>query len=100
MEYAGSYALYNYRLQDPHVGLEYDNLRLIRAFEHGLDPKSSESGFVLVHIDMVKHSGELISGSLDALEACMSRDRAQFNTSLGKVVDAMKKVNFTMNRKS
>ena len=51
MEYAGSYALFNYRLEDPNRGLEYDNLRLIRAFEHGLDPKSSEAGFVLVHVD-------------------------------------------------
>jgi indoleamine 2,3-dioxygenase len=54
MEYAGSYALFNYRLEDPKLGLEYDNLRLIRAFEHGLDPKSSEAGFVLVHVAMVK----------------------------------------------
>lgn len=51
MEYAGSYALYNYRLEDPSKGLEYSNLRLIRAFEHGLDPSSSEAGFVLVHVD-------------------------------------------------
>ena len=51
MEYAGSYALYNYRLEDPAKGLEYSNLRLIRAFEHGLDPSSSEAGFVLVHVD-------------------------------------------------
>lgn len=51
MEYAGSYALFNYRLQDPSAGLEYSNLRLIRAFEHGLDPTSSEAGFVLVHVD-------------------------------------------------
>lgn len=42
MEYAGSYALYNYRLEDPSKGMDYDNIRLIRAFEHGLDPKSSE----------------------------------------------------------
>ena len=55
MEYAGSYALYNYRLVNPGKGLEYSNLRLIRAFEHGLDPTSSEAGFVLVHVDSVYH---------------------------------------------
>lgn len=49
MEYAGSYALYNYRMEDESKGMEYSNLRLIRAFEHGLDPTSSEAGFVLVH---------------------------------------------------
>jgi indoleamine 2,3-dioxygenase len=99
MEYAGSYALYNYRFEDPKQGLTYDNLRLIRAFEHGLDPKSSEAGFVLVHVDMVRHSGELVSGALGGLDACLSRNRSQFNVNLGKVVDAMQKVNFTMNRK-
>lgn len=69
MEYAGSYALFNYRLADPAAGLDYDNLRLIRAFEHGLDPRSSEAGFVLVHVDMVKRSGPLVSGTMQCLEA-------------------------------
>lgn len=50
MEYAGSYALYNYKLEDPSKGMEYDNIRLIRAFEHGLDPKSSVSSAVSVPI--------------------------------------------------
>ena len=63
MEYAGSYALYNYKLNDPSQPLIYDNISLIRAFEHGLDSKSSEAGFVLVHIDMVKESGGLVSGA-------------------------------------
>ncbi|KAF3901711.1 hypothetical protein ABW20_dc0108658 [Dactylellina cionopaga] len=39
MEYAGSYALYNYKLLDQSRGMEYDNLALIRAFEYGLDNK-------------------------------------------------------------
>lgn len=63
MEYAGSYALFNYRMQDSSLGMDYSNLRLIRAFEHGLDPTSSEAGFVLVHVDMVKRSGQLVKGS-------------------------------------
>jgi indoleamine 2,3-dioxygenase len=96
MEYAGSYALFNYRLENPELGLEYDNTRLIRAFEHGLDPKSSEAGFVLVHVAMVKHSGELVSGSLDALHGCNIHDRTKFNAGLTKVVDTMKKVNHSM----
>ena len=70
MEYAGSYALFNYRLEDPKLGLEYDNLRLIRAFEHGLDPSSSEAGFVLVHVAMVKHSGDLVAAAMDSMAAC------------------------------
>lgn len=97
MEYAGSYALFNYRLEDPKLGLEYDNLRLIRAFEHGLDPLSSEAGFVLVHVAMVKHSGALVSAVMQSLEACASDDRAAFNMALRGVVNALTKVNSVMN---
>lgn len=96
MEYAGSYALFNYRLEDPKAGLEYSNLRLIRAFEYGLDPTSSEAGFVLVHVDMVKNSGPLIDGVVSALDACDKKDRAAFNIGMEKVVQSMIKVNKVM----
>ena len=99
MEYAGSYALFNYALKDPKRGLEYDNLRLIRAFENGLDPTSSEAGFVLVHVAMVRHSGALVSATMDALSACELHDREAFNTSLTGVIDSLKKVNNVMNGK-
>jgi indoleamine 2,3-dioxygenase len=96
MEYAGSYALFNYRLEDPKAGLEYSNLRLIRAFEHGLDPTSSEAGFVLVHVDMVQNSGPLVDGVVSALGACAKKDREAFNVGLEKVVQSMVKVNKVM----
>ncbi|ROW13305.1 hypothetical protein VPNG_05449 [Cytospora leucostoma] len=95
MEYAGSYALYNYKLVDPAKGMDYDNIRLIRAFEHGLDHTSSEAGFVLVHIDMVKHSGPLVSGTVEALEAT-HRSREALNAAMGKQLEALKKINATM----
>ncbi|KAI1322552.1 indoleamine 2,3-dioxygenase-like protein [Xylariaceae sp. FL0255] len=109
MEYAGSYALFNYRLEDPSKGLEYDNLRLIRAFEHGLDPTSSEAGFVLVHVDMVKNSGPIIAGAMSALSALAGNTdsssrtatstvekRQAFNAGLRTVLGAMQKVNDVM----
>ncbi|KAH6649803.1 hypothetical protein F5144DRAFT_635965 [Chaetomium tenue] len=102
MEYAGSYALFNYRLADPSLGLESSNIRLIRAFEHGLDPSSSEAGFVLVHIDMVKHSGPLVAGAAACIAAATpssgkdKRDRAAVNTALTQVLTALRKVNATM----
>ncbi|PKS07630.1 hypothetical protein jhhlp_006236 [Lomentospora prolificans] len=100
MEYAGSYALFNYRLEDPMAGLEYSNLRLIRAFEHGLDPTSSEAGFVLVHVDMVKNSGPLVAGTmacLDSLKSASSpNQRRDFNAGLRTVLQTMRKVNSTM----
>ncbi|KAJ7157190.1 hypothetical protein C8R46DRAFT_1293681 [Mycena filopes] len=96
MEYAGSYALYNYRLADPTKGLEYSNLRLIRAFEQGLDPSSSEAGFVLVHVDMVQNSGPLVAGVVSCLSACASDDRASFTDGLETIVQAMTTVNSVM----
>lgn len=104
MEYAGSYALYNYHLVDPAKGLEYDNLRLIRAFEHGLHPESSEAGFVLVHIDMVQNSGPLVSGVMKCFESASkvgsslgaTEIRAEFNEGLESILGAMKKINAVM----
>lgn len=105
MEYAGSYALYNYRLAPgttPGLPFDYSSLRLIRAFEHGLDPTSSEAGFVLVHVAMVQHSGPLVSGCVGALSSLADlksspNQRAAFNDSLAQVVTAMQKVNAVMN---
>lgn len=99
MEYAGSYALFNYRLVDEAKGLEYDNLRLVRAFECGLDPESSEAGFVLVHIAMVKESGALIEGASEMLNGCTGKDRERFDNGLRTLVTALRKINAVMNSK-
>ncbi|KAH6845039.1 hypothetical protein B0I37DRAFT_416603 [Chaetomium sp. MPI-CAGE-AT-0009] len=98
MEYAGSYALFNYRLVDPSLGLESSNIRLIRAFEHGLDPTSSEAGFVLVHIDMVKHSGPLVGGAAACIAAATANppNRSAANAGLTQALTALRKVNATM----
>lgn len=102
MEYAGSYALFNYRLVDPDKGMEYSNLRLIRAFENGLDPTSSEAGFVLVHIDMVRNSGPLVAGTIKCLDAVSEQSlnaierRIKFNEGMDCIVDALTKINRVM----
>ncbi|KAK8069139.1 indoleamine 2-3-dioxygenase family protein [Apiospora phragmitis] len=101
MEYAGSYALFNYKLMDPARGLAYDNLRLIRAFEHGLDPTSSEAGFVLTHVAMVSHSGALVEGVVNSLAAASSTApsssrRTSFNAGLQSILGALLKVNGAM----
>ncbi|KAK4542099.1 hypothetical protein LTR36_007130 [Oleoguttula mirabilis] len=75
MSYAAAYSLYNYRFADPAIGHDaYSNLRLIRAFECGLDPASSEAGFVLTHVDMVKHSAGLVKGAAQLLNAVAAPD--------------------------
>lgn len=95
--------MYNFRLHDEARGLDYDNLRLIRAFECGHDPLSSEAGFMLVHVDMVKNSGPLVSGTMAALSAladdaatdATTRRRA-FNEGLRTVLGGMQRVNDVM----
>lgn len=96
MEYAGSYALYNYRLADPSLGLTYSNLRLVRAFEQGLNPSSSEAGFVFVHIAMVSHSGLLISGAVQALNGALTSDRPRFDAGMKDLLEALKEINGVM----
>ncbi|KAL7272291.1 hypothetical protein RUND412_004908 [Rhizina undulata] len=98
MEYAGSYALFNYRRLDITKPLEYDNIALIRAFEHGHDRLSSEAGFILVHVDMVKDSGLLVSGVCDTLEGAQQQDREKFDDALRDVVASLKKINCTMEK--
>jgi len=96
MEYAGSYALFNYKLAEPSRGYEYDNLRLVRAFEHGLDPTSSEAGFVLVHVAMVQHSGVLVQSAIEVMDGCGAQNRQRFDEGLVRLVAALKEVNGVM----
>lgn len=108
MEYAGSYALFNFRLEDPSQGLDYSNLRLIRAFEHGLDPTSSEAGFVLVHVDMVKNSGPLVKGTVGSLAACEHKQttlkgdvvspRELLNANLSTILSSLIQINGSMEK--
>jgi indoleamine 2,3-dioxygenase len=106
MSYAASYALYNYYLAEPAKGHgEYTNLRLIRAFEKGLDPTSSEAGFILTHIYMVAHTGTLINGAIDLLSAAeKARTLGQGNSEvldeardgLERILEAMKHIEAKM----
>ena len=99
MSYAAAYTLYNYRLADPTSSMSaYANLRLVRAFEQGLDSTSSEAGFVLTHVDMVKHSPPLILGSTRLLDTIASApsDRAAIHESLQLMLDAMAAIESSM----
>jgi indoleamine 2,3-dioxygenase len=104
MSYAAAYTLYNYRYHESAVGhAQYSNLRLIRAFEKGLDPESSEAGFVLTHVDMVKHSPALIQGAaliLDKIQessqTSSSADRDGVNQGFEIMLEAMQKIEASM----
>lgn len=95
MSYAASYALYNYRLVNPNLGPSvYENLRLIRAFEQGLDPASSEAGFILTHVHMVQETGPLISGAVNLLSTieASSKDASAAVTAFQTMLSAMTRI--------
>jgi indoleamine 2,3-dioxygenase len=98
MSYAASYALFNYTVADPAKGLsEYSNLRLIRSFERGLDPKSSEAGFILTHVDMVKETGPLIAGALKVVDTLEQHgSRQEINDGFREILKSMEKIETSM----
>ncbi|KAF8968188.1 hypothetical protein BGZ46_010936 [Entomortierella lignicola] len=92
MEYALSYALYNYRRIDKTKGLVWGNLELIRPFSGD----KSELGFIISHVTMVAHSGELVKNTMKTLDAAGKLNRQLFNDSLSKVVSTYEKINMEM----
>jgi indoleamine 2,3-dioxygenase len=92
MEYAQSYSLYNFQKKSPSAGLEYENLKLIRQFS-GME---SESGFILVHVAMVAHSGDQVKHTLGALAALERNDRSAFDQEMRGLLGAMQKINGVM----
>ncbi|KAI8868274.1 hypothetical protein GQ42DRAFT_164242 [Ramicandelaber brevisporus] len=92
MEYALSYALYNYKRLDASKGLDYNNLALVRGFAMTPD----ESGFILVHVAMVRHSGELVRNAVKSLDAARAGDRAAFDEALIGYRTALENVNEVM----
>jgi len=85
-------SLYNYRRVDKSKGLVWGNLELIRPFSG--DP--SEKGFIISHVTMVAHSGELVKNTMKTLEAAGKHNRQVFNDSLAKVVSTYEKINMEM----
>lgn len=94
MEYALSYALYNYAYKDPNAAdpLDYSNLKLIRTF----DGSDAEHGFILVHVAMVRYSGDLVKNTRAVLDAASWKDRFAFNDALRELHETSVKINQTM----
>jgi len=92
MEYALSYALYNYKRKDKSKGLDYENLDLIRAFSGYPD----EYGFILVHVAMVRHSGKLTTASLQALDAVAEGNRPAFDAAMRSLLESYQTINNVM----
>ncbi|KAI7895507.1 uncharacterized protein EV154DRAFT_457604 [Mucor mucedo] len=92
MEYALSYALYNYKKINPLGGLSYDNLALIRAFAGS----ESEKGFVLNHVTMVSYSPSLVRYATNALNAVESNDRKKFDMQMAGLNETYESINKEM----
>lgn len=92
MEYALSYALYNWKRKEPTKPIQYDNLELIRTFTGSLN----EAGFILVHVAMVANTTHLVRATLSALDACEKKDRRLFNAAIHKFQLAMRAINQEM----
>ncbi|KAJ3136198.1 hypothetical protein HDU90_003248 [Geranomyces variabilis] len=92
MEYAQSYALYNYRRINQDRGLDFENMELVRAFS-GM---KSEKGFILVHVAMVAHTGKQVAATIGALNAAAKHDRAAFDSHLVDMRAALRSINNEM----
>jgi indoleamine 2,3-dioxygenase len=92
MEYAQSYALYNYQRIDKSKPLDYDNLELIRKFS-GL---KSEHGFICIHVAMVRHTGKFVKAVMEVLGNANKKNREEYNKSMSSLVAVMKDINAVM----
>jgi indoleamine 2,3-dioxygenase len=92
MEYAQSYALYNWKRKNAEKGIEYDNIQLIRKFT-GMP---SEKGFILVHVDMVRFTPLLVSGVVGSFSALENNDRPLFNEQMKRVLFSARDINLSM----
>eukprot|EP00835_Amoeboradix_gromovi_P003789 NODE_264_length_12431_cov_0.389556.p2 type:complete len:459 gc:universal NODE_264_length_12431_cov_0.389556:8393-9769(+) len=92
MEYAQSYALYNYKLIDKHGNLGYENLKLIRAFTN----EQSEAGFILTHVAMVQYTPDLVKQTCSVLDAVRINDRDLFNSALTDLKFVLLQINVEM----
>eukprot|EP01033_Poteriospumella_lacustris_P001454 gene1454-1056_t len=92
MEYALSYALYNWKRKDPQGDLNYNNLELIRAFEGS----EHEHGFILVHVAMVANTGDQVRHTLSVINRAEEQNRPAFNGALRDLTSTMRTINGIM----
>eukprot|EP00128_Syssomonas_multiformis_P016889 Colp12_sorted_trinity150504_noHs@4129 len=92
MEYALSYALFNWAKKDDTKGLDYDNIKLIRKFHGG----AAEHGFIVVHVAMVAHTPALVTNVLKSLDFLEKKDRTGVNKSLSDMLATMQTINVVM----
>lgn len=85
MEYNSGYALNNYFRKNKNEGVNIDNIDIKRSFIN----IKSEAGFILVHVAINQHSGNLVKAGTNVLKAAEADNRAEFNSALALMRDTL-----------
>lgn len=85
MEYNSGYALNNYFRKNKNEGVNIDNIDIKRSFIN----IKSEAGFILVHVAINQHSGNLVKAGMNVLNAASADNRKEFNAGLSLMRDTL-----------
>jgi indoleamine 2,3-dioxygenase len=89
LDYSYSYALGNWVRRDKNKGITLDNLDLAVAFSGTED----ERGFILDHVEINSHSGDLIKSYDMILQGLKEGEKVQVISGLKLCVDTMQRMN-------
>lgn len=90
LDYAYSYALWNWRQRDPAHGFDPANIDLLRS---PTGPCEDERGFTAVHVAMESHTGTMVRLVDTMLKAVDEDDRSLFNKSLESLAATVAAIN-------
>ena len=93
LPYSG-YVLDNWAKIDPDGPIELDNIYMIQNFLSGLD----EAWFVMVHVVIEAHAGEIFANIAPIVEAVSTGDREAVQRLLGKMAERWVGVNALFDR--
>lgn len=85
MEYNSGYALNNFFRKNKNEGVNIDNIDIKRSFIN----IKSEAGFILVHVAINQHSGNLVKAGMNVLNAAAADNRKEFNAGLTLMRDTL-----------
>jgi indoleamine 2,3-dioxygenase len=89
LDYSYAYALGNWYKRDPSKGMEVENLELAVAFAGTED----EHGFILDHVEINSHGGDLIQSYDRILDGLKHQDREEVIRGLKLCEETMKRMN-------
>lgn len=84
--------MYNWKRLNKSRGMDYDNLGLIRRLHGG----AAESGFILVHVAMVAHTGNQVRNTDRVIKAAEKKNRQELDAALADYLDNLRTINRVM----